>query len=376
MGRGNVLALALALAAPIGCAKRPYLFGERMPDHCKGAGQNSEQCVGWVFDRMMMATSLSAYEDRKVTDYVTEVGARLVRASGDKRPWTFRVLDSDEVQAFAGLATTVYVNRGAIAVLRSEAELAAVIGHEIGHVIGGHVRENFYEYRRDIERTRTSWENDNRYARDDEIQADEFAAMILSRAGYDPTGVVMMLRSYATTSPGDGDDESDHHPRWNERIARAQILAARLPGKETGEARFRERIKELVVGDDPRTAFVMRDVAVFGHAGFAVDLPRREATHVEKSSVMVKVDDDTAIDIRPIHRGLAKVFPTKPDQNGTAAATIDGPKLALAITVTGPNAAAIVSDLRKRVRLPREAELRSLNPKRVDLNAPRVLWLP
>ena len=78
-------------------------------------------------------------DDARLQAYVSEIGQRLARQSHRAQlPWTFTVLDSPEVNAFALPGGYVYVTRGILAHLGSEAELAGVLGHEIGHVTARH----------------------------------------------------------------------------------------------------------------------------------------------------------------------------------------------------------------------------------------------
>jgi predicted Zn-dependent protease len=80
-----------------------------------------------------------AYDDPKIQAYVNEIGQRLVvKSHRSNLKYTFTVLDSDEVNAFATPGGYIYITRGIMAYLNSEAELAAVIGHEIGHVAARH----------------------------------------------------------------------------------------------------------------------------------------------------------------------------------------------------------------------------------------------
>jgi len=372
MGRVALLVVALALTA---CSRPPVFLGARMPAGCTGEAAGSERCLGWMIDRILITMSFRPYDDARIAAYVEQVGNRVVRASGDRRTWTFRVLDSTEVQAFAGLSTTVYVNRGALALLRSEAELAAVLGHEIGHVLGGHLKENFEELGKDVGRSRLAESHANRYARDDEIQADEVAVLLLAKAGYDVRAVERMLRAFAATSPTDGDDAADHHPRWTERVARVQALAALHPGGTLEEQRFSTQIASLVVGEDPRGAAVVGAAAVFAHARVAIALPAFQQKFIEQRTIALKVDDRVVIDLRLIEPAIAQRFVAPPSRD-TAYELVPAGRQALLITVKGPDAMNLARQMRASVRRPRDEELAQLRPTRIDLDAPRILWLP
>ena len=79
------------------------------------------------------------YEDPELQAYVDKIGQRLVAESDmPKRVFTFAVIDAPEINAFATPGGFIYVNRGLIAYLNTEAELAGVIGHEIAHVTARH----------------------------------------------------------------------------------------------------------------------------------------------------------------------------------------------------------------------------------------------
>ncbi|HEV2666790.1 MAG TPA: M48 family metallopeptidase [Blastocatellia bacterium] len=82
-------------------------------------------------------------EDRSINEYVNSVGQRLARASGRPNiPWRFYVVDDKSINAFATLGGRVYVHTGLLAATESEAQLASVLGHEIGHIVGRHGLEN------------------------------------------------------------------------------------------------------------------------------------------------------------------------------------------------------------------------------------------
>src|SRR5262245_36923340 len=82
-------------------------------------------------------------QDRSVNEYVNSVGQRLARSSGRPNiPWRFYVVDDKAINAFATLGGRVYVHTGLLEATQSEAQLASVLGHEIGHIVGRHGLEN------------------------------------------------------------------------------------------------------------------------------------------------------------------------------------------------------------------------------------------
>src|SRR5690606_34026087 len=122
-----LLAAALAALPAAGCVRNPAT-GERQLSFFSEA---QEIQMGREYDAQIVA-SLGLYPDSALQRYVQELGARL--AAGSERPhlpWTFRVLDDPVVNAFALPGGYIYVTRGILAYLGSEAELASVLGHEI-----------------------------------------------------------------------------------------------------------------------------------------------------------------------------------------------------------------------------------------------------
>src|SRR5262245_16492732 len=82
-------------------------------------------------------------EDRSINEYVNSVGQRLARASGRPNiPWRFYVVDDKSINAFATLGGRVYVHTGLLEATQSEAQLASVLGHEIGQIVGRQGLEN------------------------------------------------------------------------------------------------------------------------------------------------------------------------------------------------------------------------------------------
>ena len=176
----------------------------------------------------MMETLLGArplLADAEVQRYVNFVGA-WVAAQSDRPglPWRFAVNDSDHVNAFAAPGGYVIVTRGMINTLRSEAELAGVLGHEIGHVIRKHhlaaLRKGAFMNLLGAGAAagaagKSSGElvqalvgpTKDLYARgldkDDEFEADRVGIVLAARAGYDPYGLPAALQTLAKIKPDD-----------------------------------------------------------------------------------------------------------------------------------------------------------------------------
>ncbi|MCI0390133.1 MAG: M48 family metallopeptidase [Acidobacteria bacterium] len=87
--------------------------------------------------------------DRSINEYVNSVGQRLARNSQRPNlPWRFYVVDDKSINAFATLGGRVYVHTGLLAATGSESQLASVLGHEIGHIVGRHGLENVKKQRK------------------------------------------------------------------------------------------------------------------------------------------------------------------------------------------------------------------------------------
>ncbi len=148
------------------------------------------------------------YEDQEWQDYVQALGERLLKYTneGDQQYYFF-VLDNPTINAFATPDAYIYINRGLITYLSSEAQLAAVIGHEIGHValrhaakqrraalLGTSVGLAAYALtgRGEMLEASDAWTNMvvSGYGRDDELEADEYGADVIAKAGYNPLEVI------------------------------------------------------------------------------------------------------------------------------------------------------------------------------------------
>lgn len=221
------------------------------------------------------------YDDPEVGGYVAEVGGRLVANSEmPSFPFTFTVLNSPDVNAFALPGGYVYVTRGLLALANSEAELAGVIGHEIGHVVARHTAQRYSQavvaglgaallgaaVGGDAEQLAQLGSELYlaSFSRDQEYQADQLGVRYLRNAGYQPGAMAGFLGNLARNKAlqekllEENLPESDFfatHPNTPDRISRAAALAVGLQGA-TREDELFGAISGLVYGDDPAQGLV------------------------------------------------------------------------------------------------------------------------
>lgn len=208
-------------------------------------------------------------QDRAVHKYVSLVGSIL--ASASTRPnlrWTFVVLDTDGVNAFAAPGGFIHITRGALALIQNEAELADVLGHEIGHVTAKHTiraiqkakgmgvgaaatRKAFIEaaankgYEVVIE---------NSFDRNEESAADKVGLILASKSGYAPTGMAAFLTRLSERNKGlkERSGMFASHPEATARLSELNkvISAEKLTSTATVAPRYSKSItfKPVPVG--------------------------------------------------------------------------------------------------------------------------------
>ena len=194
-------------------------------------------------------------EDPIITEYVNRVGQNIVLHSDAKIPFTIKVIDSDEVNAFALPGGFFFVNKGLILAADNEAELAGVMAHEIAHVCARHAMENagkgqFLGYGilagilltggiagAVLQNTAgiTQALAFFKFSRGSEVEADKLGVQYLYAAGYDPTAMSTMFEKLAAKNvkkPGTLSKLFSTHPQSIERRDDSLALVARFPEKE------------------------------------------------------------------------------------------------------------------------------------------------
>ena len=237
------------------------------------------------------------YTDDAWQSYVTEIGERLLAAAGIAAPtYTFVVSDNPAVNASATQDAYIFIDRGIIAYCRSEDELAGIIGHEIGHVVGRHVQRAKGLNRlggllgwigvigtssygmKDMGDTLTATAV-SREAREYELEADAYGAEFLARAGYDPLAminVIYVLKEHELFSKSVRNRPSVYHglfgthPRNDKRLHDAVQNAVPLAQANTRppERDFWAMLDGLVFGDEAATGLIKG--STYYHSGLRI----------------------------------------------------------------------------------------------------------
>jgi predicted Zn-dependent protease len=235
-------------------------------------------------------------DDADLQEYVSGLGQQLAGVSERPRlPWSFKVVDDPIVNAFALPGGFIYVTRGILAYFDSEAELAGVLGHEVGHVTARHgasqmsrqqiqqlgvglgmvVSEGFRRYG-GIAVAGLQVMNLS-YSRGDESESDRLGLRYISRVGYDADAMIGVFKMLAATGGG---GEAGRLPEWqsthpypeNREADIRQVIA------ETGVSReglmnrdaYLDMIEGIKYGDDPRQGYF--DGSRFLHPDLAFEL--------------------------------------------------------------------------------------------------------
>jgi predicted Zn-dependent protease len=286
MRRPKSLALVLAAAAVAACATI-----DSTPD-APSVSQSERQRAAQQHEQIL-AEFGGAVQGPQAA-YVARVGERMASAAGVPGGCTFSLVNTDVVNAFAVPGCYIYVTRGLLSIANSEAELAYVLGHEVGHVVADHSarRQNagllsglgaiavgVLTGSGDLARLVGQGAQlfTLRYSREQEYESDDLGVRYLVRAGYDPFAAPDMLEQLqaqdaleARTRNREAQavpEWSRTHPLTGNRVARAvqQAQATGVPpgSRPREEAAYYAAVDGMIYGDDPEQGFV--DGRTFAH---------------------------------------------------------------------------------------------------------------
>jgi predicted Zn-dependent protease len=309
---------ALALLTPLilACAVNPAT-GERQ---LSLVSESQEIAMGQE-SNPQAAAFFGVYEDDDIQTYLRGLGAEL--AAGSERPqlpWTFTVADDPAVNAFAIPGGFIWVTRGIMASLNSEAELVGVLGHEVGHITARHSANQMTRQQlqqvglglgmvlsSDVRRyggalaTGLQILNLN-YSRGDESQADELGVRYMIRVDYDPHALIRVMETLAALSSSGGDRVPEWqltHPYPENRQENLQAIIARadsagVPDRDDRDGYLR-RLDGMTFGVNPREGFFEEHVFLHPDMQFRLDFPRGWATVNQKTAVAGQAPTEDAV---------------------------------------------------------------------------------
>ncbi|MEM1111471.1 MAG: M48 family metalloprotease [Pseudomonadota bacterium] len=299
------------------------------------------------------------YDDPELQAYVERIGRRLLsHSSMPDKPFTFSVIDSPDINAFATPGYYVYVNRGLIAYMNSEAELAGVLGHEIAHITASHHRRQntanitnrilattafILTGSSDVATAATMYgaEISSGFGREHELEADELGAQYMHAAGYDVEALLAVigvlknqeqfqrLKAREQGKPtGTYHGLYATHPRNDKRLQTVIRAANELGSDEYIEnpeipGEFQSHVNGLVWGDSVQNNRA-DDRYYHNKLGFTFEKPEGWTVDAGGSSVVAKAPDGSASVKITLMRRSNNTTPKSVLESGAGGSLSDG----------------------------------------------------
>jgi predicted Zn-dependent protease len=265
--RIRTLSVLIALAGSAACAVNP-VTGDR--ELMLVSGEQDISMGEQMYAPMQQSQGGAHDIDPGLTKYVSSVGMKVAQASGIDLPYEFVVLNNSVPNAWALPGGKIAVNRGLLLEMNSEAELAAVLGHEVTHAAARHSakQQSRGMLTQGLVVATTIAASDSsygdlvaagagmagqltqmKYGRDAELESDKYGMRYMSKAGYDPQGAVTLQETFVRLSQGRDQD-------WV-----SGLFASHPPSQERVDAN-RKRLRNLpaggTVGEDTYAAALQR----------------------------------------------------------------------------------------------------------------------
>lgn len=279
--------------------------------------------TGRQADREISA-AYGLYDDPELQAYVEGVGLAIARQTERPNlPWQIRVVDDPVVNAFALPGGFLYVTRGILGHFNSEAELASVLGHEIGHVTGRHSVEQMSKAQLasvGFGVAMIASEGMRRFgdlaqlglnllflkfSRTHEKEADDLGLRYLVNAGYDPRPMLDVFTTLDRVSAAAGAGRLPNwlstHPNPEDRGRRLAAQIAQLPAERQTSGRverdpYLRRLEGLVFGENPRDGFFVENRFYHPEMAFQLTMPAGWQQENQRQAVIsLRPENDAAV---------------------------------------------------------------------------------
>lgn len=309
-----LISLILAIALLISCAVNPVTGKTEL----MLLSESDEVQLGQQSDKEIVA-QFGLYNDQQLQAYIEQLGQTMVKVS--HRPnlaFSFRLLDSPVINAFAVPGGYVYITRGILAYLNNEAELAGVMGHEIGHVTARHSAKQYTKAQlaqvglgvgtilsEDFRKFSGLAQAGVgliflRFSRDAERQSDDLGVEYSTKVGYDAREMGNFFHTLDQMNPSEDKGGLpgwfSTHPNPADRVDAVRAKAAEWQA-QTGTQNLKinrdvylQKINGLVFGDDPRQGYVENNV--FYHPDLTFEFPVPAGWKVNNTPTQVQMANE------------------------------------------------------------------------------------
>ncbi len=309
---------SIILAFLISCATNPVTGKPELMLLSK----SDEIELGKKTDKQVV-NSYGIYQNEELNNYISQIGMKMAKLSHrPDLPYEFKILDTPVINAFAVPGGFVYFTRGILAHLNSEAEVAGVMGHEIGHVTARHSAKQYSK----AQLTQLGLglgailsEDFRQYAgfaqfgaqllflkfsRDNERQSDKLGVQYSTKAGYNATEMANFFETLDRMQPEDGGGLPgwlSTHPNPEDRVVKIRDMAQEWKRKVTAknfEIRrddYLNKINGLVFGNDPRQGYAENGVFYHPELTFKFPVPSKWKLNNTPSQVQIVNEDEDAV---------------------------------------------------------------------------------
>ena len=301
-----------------GCVKNPVTGGRQLAL----ISESQEIEIGQASHPEILS-EFGAVEDPALQEYFSRIGLELAKISHrPDLPWKFTVLDTDVVNAFAVPGGYVYFTRGILAHMNNEAELAGVLGHEIGHITARHSVTQMSQQQlfglglgvgsilsptfRQLGGLAETGVGIFllKYSRDHERQSDQLGVQYSELAGYDPEQMSRFFEVFVNMREEEGEaipNWLSSHPAPPDRIQATEAAAIRAKSANPGRQykingqEFLTRLSGVIYGENPREGFVEGGRFVHPELRFQLDVPQGWQVQNSKSVVVFAEPQRSAV---------------------------------------------------------------------------------